>query len=173
MIFTLSAALTPVYTSRAAFLSAFYSNSPCWALSQLHLSALPDFWYRFISIPSAPVYGCEISSGQSPSAKAQGREQQPVFTPCKPPVPASPDLLCPVCLSASFSGCCSSHLELGRLSHAILALAAACGALAALPAQMQIDCKCSLSEEPSALQKQTKLFFFPPLPFFPLLHDSM
>lgn len=181
MVFTLSAVLTPVYISRAGFLSGFYYISPCLGLSQHHLSALPDFWYRFISLPSAllcaPFYGCEIFAGQSLSHKAQDREQHPVFTTCKstPPFPILSgfvDLLCPVCLSlAPCAGWCFSDLELGRLRNVILVLAAHCGALAGLPTQMQIDWKCSLSEEPSALQKQTNLFFFSPfLPTAPHFH---
>lgn len=170
MVFILSAVLTPVYLSRAGFLSSFYYKSLCLSLSQPHLSALPDFWYRFISIslalPCVPFYGCEIFAGQSLNHKAQGREQHPVFTTCKstplsPILPSLVDLLCPVCLSLPpCAGWCFSDLELGRLRNVILVLAADCGALAGLPTQMQIDWKCSLSEEPSALQKQTNLFFF-------------
>lgn len=181
MAFTLSAVLAPVYISRAGFLSGFYYISPCSGLSQLHLSALPDFRYRFISIPSAlpctPFYDCEIFAGQSLNHKAQGRKQHPVFTTCKstPPFPILSglvDLQCPVCLSlAPCAGWCFWDLELGRLRNVILVLAADCGALAGLPTQMQIDWKCSLSEEPSALQKQTNLFFSHPV--FPLRYTSM
>lgn len=134
MVFTLSAILTPVYTSRAGFLSGFYYTYPCLGLSPLHLSALPDFWYRFISIPSAlpcaPFYGCEIFAGQSLSHKAQGREQHPVFTTCKsthpfPILSCLVDLLCPVCLSLPPCAVwCFSDLELGRLRNVILVLAA-------------------------------------------------
>lgn len=181
MAFTLSAVLTPVYVSRAVFLSGFYYIFQCSGLSQLHFSAFPDFRYRFISMPSAllcaPFYDCEIFAGRSLNHKARGREQYPVFTTCKstpsfPILSSLADLQGPACLSLGpCAGCCFSALEPGRLRNVILVLAADCGALAGLPTQMQIDWKCSLSEEPSALQKQTNLFFS--LPFFPLRHTSM
>lgn len=76
MAFTLSAVLTPVYVSRAGFLSGFYYIFQCSGLSQLHLSAFPDFRYRFISMPSAllraPFYDCEIFAGRSLNHKARG-----------------------------------------------------------------------------------------------------
>lgn len=91
-----------------------------------------------------------------------------------PPFPSFPACWIYCVLFASLPPCagwCFSDLELGRLRNVILVLAGDWGALAGLPTQMQIDWKCSLSEEPSAQPKSKQTSFFPPfLPTVPHFH---
>lgn len=56
---------------------------------------------------------------------------------------------------------CFSYLQLGRLRNMTSVLPTVCRVFAKLPTQMPIHWKCSLSEKPLALQKQTNLFLSP------------